>query len=181
MPLLSDFAQQQKIKYFFKDIPKDAQILEVGSGTGWLGKSLQADGWQNYKGLDLFPPADFVGEIQNWKQLGLKENSFDVIVAFELIEHIHCFHELHALLKPGGSLFLTSPLPHMDWLCHSLEVLGLNQKRSSPHDHLIYFEDIPLFERVEIKIVGFMAQWGKFQKPLKSAHLNYANLEQLIR
>lgn len=87
-------------------------------------------------------------------------------MAFEVVEHVHCFREFAELLKPGGLLLLTSPVPHMDWLCKALEKVGLNQKRTSPHDHLIYFKNIPLFEPLETKTVGLMAQWGKFRRPL---------------
>ncbi|NIM57424.1 MAG: methyltransferase domain-containing protein [Candidatus Aminicenantes bacterium] len=165
-PLLSKYAQKKKIKYFLKDIPKPAKILEVGCGSFWLGNYLKKSGWKNYVGLDLRPPADIVGNILNWKKLGIKGNSFDVIIAFEVIEHINCFQEFFDILKPGGLLMLTSPVPNMDWLCKLLETLRLNQKRTSPHDHLIYFKDIPFFEPIETKTVGFISQWGKFRKPI---------------
>jgi SAM-dependent methyltransferase len=116
-------------------------------------------------GLDLHPPADIVGSILEWERLGLQASSFDVVIAFELVEHVVCFREMFALLKPGGLLMLTSPVPHMDWLCRILEILGLNQKRTSPHDHLVHFTDIPLFEPVTLKTVGLMAQWGIFRRP----------------
>ena len=171
MPLLSDYARKKKIDYFIKEIPKKAKILEIGCADGWLGNYLKSNFWENYVGLDIVPPADVVGNILDWKKLGIKEGTLDVIIAFEVVEHINCFEECFNILKPGGLLMLTSPLPHRDWLCKCLEVIGLNQKRTSPHDHLIYFQEIPLFEPLEIKIVGLMAQWGKFRKPLDSRKL----------
>jgi hypothetical protein len=42
---------------------------------------------------------------------------------------------------------LTSPLPHLDWIAWILEVIGLSQKRTSPHDRLIYFGDVPYFQK----------------------------------
>jgi len=67
-------------------------------------------------------------------------------------------------LKPGGVLLLTSPVPRMDWIMKLLEAAGLNQKRTSPHEHLIRFEEIPFFQQKELKIVGFLSQWGKLTK-----------------
>jgi 2-polyprenyl-3-methyl-5-hydroxy-6-metoxy-1,4-benzoquinol methylase len=166
MPLLSSYAQKKKITYFMDDISKDARILEIGSGGGWLGEYLKGNGWQHVVGIDLEPPADIVGDICDWKDLSIEANSFDYIIAFEVVEHVDCFEACFNLLKPGGLLMLTSPVPHMDWACKMLEGVGLNQKRTSPHDHLIYFENIPLFEPVEIRRVGFMAQWGIFKKIL---------------
>ena len=167
MPLLSQLAKTKKIKYFFRDVPKKAKILEVGCGDYWLGKYLKSHGWKNYQGLDLKPPADIIGDITTWPKIGLKPNTFTVIVAFEVVEHVDCFQELWQLLKPDGHLFLTSPVPSMDWLCRILESVGLNQKRTSPHNHLINFKNIPLFVSLEVKTVGLIAQWGKFSKITK--------------
>jgi predicted SAM-dependent methyltransferase len=116
-------------------------------------------------GIDLRKGADIVGDIRNWKDLGLKPESFDVIIAFEVVEHVPCFQECFDLLTPGGLLMLTSPVPHMDWACWLLERLGLNQKRSSPHKHLVYFGRVPLFEPVRLRTIALMAQWGIFRKP----------------
>ena len=165
MPLLSDIARRKKIRYFLDPIPKDARILEIGCGSKWVGDYLRANGWTHYTGMDLFPPADVVGDIKKWRELGLQPESFDVIIAFEVIEHVDCFAECHDLLKPGGTLMLTSPVPHMDWAMKTLEVLGLNQKRTSPHSNLTYFSRIPHFDPVELKTKAGLAQWGILKKP----------------
>lgn len=164
MPLLSQYAQIKKIEYFLKKIPKQARILEIGGGTGWVYDYLKQNGYNHYVGIDLVPPADIVGDIRDWRSLGLKEESFDAIVAFEVVEHVNCFQECFELLKPGGVLMLTSPVPHIDWAMKVLEGVGLNQERTSPHDHLVYFEDVPFFKAKDIKIIGFLSQWGIFTK-----------------
>jgi SAM-dependent methyltransferase len=119
--------------------------------------------------MDLAPPADIVGDIREWRSLGLEPASFDAIVALEVVEHVDCFQECWDLLRPGGLLLLTTPVPEMDWACKLLEALGLNQRRTSPHDHLIHFDDIPLFQPVETSVKGFIAQWGVFAKPPQGA------------
>ena len=145
MPLLSNLAAKKKIDYFTQGVPKDAKILEIGSGSGWVGRYLNEHGWKNYVSIDLFPPADIVGDICRWRDLGLTAESFDVIFAFEVVEHVDCFKPCYELLKPGGKLMVTTPVPHMDWAMKLLETLGLNQKRTSPHDHLVYLSQAPLF------------------------------------
>jgi 2-polyprenyl-3-methyl-5-hydroxy-6-metoxy-1,4-benzoquinol methylase len=165
MPLLSAYARRKKIEYFFGDIPKDARILEVGCGDGWVGDYLKKHGWRNYLGIDVNPPADIVGDLREWPRLGLEPESWDVIVAFEVVEHVDLYQEMFDLLRPGGSLLITTPVPHMDWACKLLERIGLNQKRTSPHDHLIYFEDVPLFTIDDARTVKLIGQWGKFRKP----------------
>ena len=172
MQLLSYYARGKKLNYFMKGVSKEAKILDVGCGVGWLRESLRENGWKNYVGLDTNPAAEIHGDIRDWRSLGIERDEYDVIVAFEVVEHLDCFQELYDILKPGGKLMLTSPVPHMDWLCWGLEFLGLNQKRTSPHDRLIYFNDIPLFEPIEIRTVAFIAQWGIFRKPDRPSSCN---------
>lgn len=174
MPALSDYAQRKKIDYFLKPLPKDARILEIGCGSRWVGDYLRSNGWRNYVGADLVPPADVVGDIREWRSLGLQAGSFDVVIAFEVIEHVDLVQEAYDLLTPGGLLLLTSPVPHMDWAMKLLEALRLNQRRTSPHDHLVYFERIRLFEPVSLKRKAGLSQWGILRRPHAATQLQAA-------
>lgn len=164
-PILSRIARRKKLRYFFRDVPKSANILEIGCGDKWLGHELARSGWTHYTGLDLVPPADVLGDIRAWRTLLIPPESFDIIVAFELVEHVDCFEDMYRLLKPDGRLFLTSPRPEMDWLCKILEALRLTQRRSSPHKFLVDFRKIRHFEHLRLRTVGIVSQWGVFRKP----------------
>jgi hypothetical protein len=164
MPLLSSWAQRRKIAWFFGAVPRDARILEVGAGAGWLGPALRARGFTRYVGLDLAPPADVVGDVNAWRELGLAPASFDVVVAFEVVEHVDCFRACHELLAPGGAMFVTTPVPGRDWVMRVLEAIGLNQRRTSPHDFLVDLRAAPHFEEREVRIVGGLAQWAVLRK-----------------
>lgn len=166
MPIISDYAQKKKINYFLKDIDKDSKILEIGCGSQWLSNYMKSNGWKNYIGLDIVPPADIVGDLKSWKNLGLEANYFDYIIAFEVVEHVDIFNECFDLLNENGLLMLTTPVPHMDWILKILEKIGLNQQRTSPHDHLIYLNNLQKFHTVELKKVAFLSQWGKFRKKI---------------
>ena len=165
MPLLSEKARKVKCAYFLDRIPRSASILEIGSGAGWVGEYLRNGGWTNYAGMDILSPADIVGDIKQWPAAGLRASTFDVIIAFEVIEHVDLVRETFDLLKPGGLLMLTSPVPHMDWLMKILEALGLNQKRTSPHSNLVYFPSLPLYEVVEYRKLAGLSQWGILRRP----------------
>lgn len=164
MPLLRDYARNKRIEYFIKKIPKDCKILEIGCGEGWVAEYLKKNGWNNYLGLDIVSTAHIVGDIRDWRKLGIKPGSFDVIIAFEVIEHVDCFKECYDILKPGGMLMITTPVPYMDWALKILEQIGLNQKRTSPHDNLTYLGKVPYFRSKNIKKIACMAQWGIFIK-----------------
>ena len=121
MPILSSYARSRKLHFFTPHLPEDAAILEVGSGDGWLGEHLRAQGWSGYRNVDLSGPADFVGDINRWTEIGIEPESFDVLIAFEVVEHGDFYDAFHAILRPGGLLFLTTPCPNADWFLKLLE------------------------------------------------------------
>ncbi len=168
MPLLSDFARRKKIDYFLTPLPREAVILEVGCGAGWVGEHLRENGWRHYRGVDLKAPADLVGDIRDWRSLGLEEESCDVIIAFEVLEHFDLFPPAEALLKPRGRLLVTTPLPGADWIMRALEIAGLNQKRTSPHSNLQVLADRGRLRLVESRRVAGLSQWGIFEKDASS-------------
>lgn len=164
MPLLSDYARRKKENYFLDRLSAGANVLEVGSKDGWVGELVKERGCL-YTGMDLFPPADIVGDIKHWKALGLEPNTYDAIVAFEVVEHVDCFQECYDLLKPGGRMFITTPRPKTDWVLKVLEALGLNQKRTSPHDFLVDLTKVSVpFREKQVTLVGGLSQWAIFTK-----------------
>lgn len=98
---------------------RDAKILEVGCGTGWLSAKLREFGkvTANDIGKEIieiaqrsYPEIDFhSGDIHD---LDLPTNYFDVIVTSEVFSHVAdqpaFLRRLSQLLKPGGFLLLTT-------------------------------------------------------------------------
>ena len=94
-------------------------ILDIGCGTGAFLHTMKQAGW-NITGLepdetarknalslyniDPLPP----GELFN-----LPKDSFDVITAWHVMEHVHQLHEyidsLKRILAPGGKIFIAVP------------------------------------------------------------------------
>jgi 2-polyprenyl-3-methyl-5-hydroxy-6-metoxy-1,4-benzoquinol methylase len=113
-------ARMRKIAAVMADLKvRDAKILEVGCGTGWLSNKLSEFGKVTACDLgskiieiaqEKYPQVDFrSGDIQT---LDLPLNAFDVIVTSEVFSHVPdqpaFLHRLALLLKPGGFLLLTS-------------------------------------------------------------------------
>ena len=157
---LSRYARRKKLDFFFRHIPPDARILDVGCGEGWVREWAEARGWPGVLGVDLCAPADIVGDVTCWPELGLARHSFDVVIAFEVIEHADMAQALCDLLKPDGMLMATTPVPRLDGVCKALERMGALQPRTSAHSHLVDLRAYPHFDVVERRVRGAVAQWG---------------------
>lgn len=111
-------------------LPQGARVLDGGCGLGDWTARLTAEGFQAL-GLDIsrqtveqlrsiFPDVAFaVGDIRD---TGLEFDSFDAYFSWGVFEHFEegprpCLREAYRLLKPGGILFISTP---MDNLRHAL-------------------------------------------------------------
>ena len=157
---LSRYARRKKLDFFFRRIPRDARILDVGCGEGWVRQWAEPRGWPDVLGIDLSAPADIVGDVNRWPELGLEPHSFDVVIAFEVIEHADMAQALCDLLKPDGMLMATTPVPRLDGVCQALERMGALQPRTSAHSHLVDLRAYPHFDVVDRRVRGAVAQWG---------------------
>jgi 2-polyprenyl-3-methyl-5-hydroxy-6-metoxy-1,4-benzoquinol methylase len=164
MPLFSSIARKKKVSFFIDSIPKDARILEIGCGSNWLRDYFLNNGWGNYTSVDIEGAPSIKGDINSWRALGLKENEFDIIIAFEVVEHDDIWAACYSLLKQGGNLLITTPYPAGDWVLRIFEFLGLNQKRTSPHNHLENIKKVYRFETVYYKKILNLSQWAIFKK-----------------
>lgn len=160
-PLLSAISRARKWALLARHLPPGSRVLEVGTGDGWFARQMRTAGHQ-VTTLDLMPPADVVGDIQNWRVLPLPAGHFDAVVALEVIEHVDCVEALQALCKPGGLIFLSSPHPRWDWVMQGLESLRLTQRRTSPHVNLVDFHTLPWEPVVQRRPLG-VHQVGLFR------------------
>ena len=157
---LSRYARRRKLEFFFAQIPADTRILDVGCADGWVRRWAEASGWHDILGIDLVGPADIVGDINEWRALGLEAASFDAVIAFEVVEHGDLAEALRALLKPTGRLYATTPVPRLDWACRALERVRVLQPRTSAHSHLVDLRRYPGFRAVDHRVKGVVSQWG---------------------
>jgi 2-polyprenyl-3-methyl-5-hydroxy-6-metoxy-1,4-benzoquinol methylase len=97
-------------------------VLEVGCGEG-RGVSVLIPKAKHFTAIDKIQSA--IDELQKkfpngrFQQMnippfgGLRDNSYDVVVSFQVIEHIEddalYLREIHRVLKPGGIALITTP------------------------------------------------------------------------
>jgi 2-polyprenyl-3-methyl-5-hydroxy-6-metoxy-1,4-benzoquinol methylase len=135
-PFLSEVSRKRKLALLVRHLPRASRILEVGCGDGWFTSKLRALG-HDVRTMDLVSPAaDVVGDILEWRSLGLRQGEFDAVVALEVIEHVDCLDSLIELTDSGGVIFLSTPHPRWDWVMNVLERAHMLQKRTSPHANL---------------------------------------------
>ena len=123
------------------------RLLEIGCGNGdFLAQAEQA-GWQ-VTGVEYAPAAYetarqrlkngnlFCGELQDAR---LPDNQFDLCVISDVLEHVRwpldCLREIHRVLKPGGTLFVTTPSID-SWSARFLRQKWMEFKA----EHLSYFD-----------------------------------------
>lgn len=163
-PILSNISRRLKKRYFLDPIKAGDRVLEIGCGDGWVARYLAGRGVTNFVDIDTTPAATIMGDIRDWQALGLEPESFDAIVAFEVLEHVDCMSDCFALLRPGGRLLVTSPYPPADRLLKKFEEWHLNQPRTSPHDHLEYFKETDQFAIDRLWRPLMMSQWVVFRR-----------------
>ena len=113
---------QKVAKLLELNVPdKSAKILDVGTGTGLVGKELAALGFINIDGIDYSAPmleiAAQCGAYNNLLEadlnepIGIENAKYDALVCVGTFTHGHvgaeCLDELFRIIKPGGQ-FVTA-------------------------------------------------------------------------
>ena len=143
---------------------KEVRWLDFGCGLGGLVHYARANGFPNVYGYDQGWGAEWAREhgtpLLDESELGEHADSFDVITAIEVVEHIPGplgpMRQIASLLKPGGVFFLTTgnAAVHRDSFT--------KWKYVHPDIHVCYFEPRTLSEAyrrvgLEPMAVGFLA------------------------
>jgi SAM-dependent methyltransferase len=129
--------QLQKITHSNKKLKGNkANLLNVGSGTGGTLPILEKFG--SVHNVDTSKDALHFLEKNGYKgtpvkglKLPFKDNTFDIVTALDVLEHIKdddiALAEWLRVLKPGGSLLLT--VPAYQWLWSQHDVINNHHRR----------------------------------------------------
>ncbi|MGZ4249698.1 MAG: methyltransferase domain-containing protein [Solirubrobacteraceae bacterium] len=120
---LIDAEHQTRYRFSLPHV-RGCRVLDAGCGVGWGSALLVEAGASEVVGVDLdpeavedarrrVPAATFaVGDLMD---LPFDDDSFDVVVCFEAIEHTgdteRTLDQLDRVLRPNGLLFVSSPNP----------------------------------------------------------------------
>lgn len=110
--------------------PLDADILEVGSGTGANLRLLKTLGFRRFQGIDLSPIAVELSRRKGFdsvaqgdlRALPWPDDNFDLVIATDILEHIDddkdAMMEIARVLRPGGHVLVTVPALQILWSVH---------------------------------------------------------------
>ena len=130
--------RREKICQTFKKfVPKNARILEIGAGTGFVAEKLQEFGY-SIEVSDIHSNGLLYAKKRGMKKLYQFdlfnppfEEEFDVICLFDVLEHLsdesQALQCLKQMLKPGGLIILT--VPAHSWLWSRDDVIAGHYKR----------------------------------------------------
>jgi len=111
-------------EYISSKVPKvQGLILDVGCGGAWVAKSFCPKGYKTIsfdispkntqEALKRYPSENHAAVVGDVFSLPFREKSFNYVIASEIIEHVTepetLVKNVFSILKPGGTLFVSSP------------------------------------------------------------------------
>jgi len=128
------------------NIPKDAQILDIGAGPGYFLDEMKARGYTNLVGVGLSPGDNKICEDKGHtikkfdmsflpQKDGYHDESVDFIFLRHALEHspypIFTLMEYNRVLKQFGKIYIEVPAPDCErrheWNLNHYSILGQNQ------------------------------------------------------
>lgn len=173
------------------DLPVQAELLEVGCGTGGniallnrfgVVTCIEQDNTAAKMARDRNIAPVFFGELP--AELPELSRQFDVVALFDVLEHVNedqaSLHALAALLKPGGRIVLTVPAFNFLWSQHDDEnhhkrryrrqdLVELSKRCGLSLDYISYFNFwlFPPVAAVRLirKIIPYGDSWRDMRQP----------------
>lgn len=135
------------------------RALDVGCRDGYWSEKLKARGY-DVVAIDIEPQYLGALALDANADLPFADDEFDLIWCSEVIEHlknpVFSIGEFKRILKPGGSLVMTTP-NHGLWIFRLIEKLGfsMSQLENETHTYFFSYHDI-------CKLIGKGEFYGYF-------------------
>lgn len=148
LPWLTRYARLRRLTFFMRCIYKGGgislryKVLDIGSGDGWFTSACLKSTLCDCIGVD---PCYGPGIRAGAEKLPFADGTFDCVVLWEVIEHIkpECYEEIERVLRPGGKIILSTPIPRWNWFVELCERLGFVRALGTPHINLLDVKTLP--------------------------------------
>ena len=158
-----------------KTLPEDTifTLLDIGAGTKELKKFLPEN--IKYFSLDIQGPHNLLVNLDHQK-IPLRDNSVDIIMCMETLEHIQnpnkVMEELKRIAKDDAWFFISMPNEYNFWL-RLLYMFGVKDSMKEPfqivnkhlHIHLPRVKDIKRFLSGYLDIEKVYYGWNSYRAP----------------
>lgn len=156
-----------KVTGIVKDL-QPASLLDCGCGEGFVAEIfLQAMPALDITGFDVLPDSVKLAQMRNPRasfstgsiyEIDQEDNSMDVAVAFEVMEHLHEPHKALAEMARVASEYVVLSVPHEPFFCLANAARGKNldqTPKGSDPDHRNFWgrEDFREFVSTELDVV----------------------------
>ncbi len=120
--------------------PPGACAVDVGAGTGYTVRWLEAQGWRAF-GIEPLAAGEARGQIPMvcgvGERLPIRSGSIEVVLFLDVLEHADdaaCLREAWRVLRPGGHVIVS--VPAMPWLWSKRDEEAGHRRRYTKHDLL---------------------------------------------
>ena len=172
--IITKFVADKRVGIILKILRRmnnqNMKILDVGCGNMYITNIIKSKGY-NIKGLDMGGAKDYKwmkqdpDYIMDARNMIFEDNSFDVVIALEVIEHCDISSEVKRVLKPGGRFLCSTPTPFTDWIRKILVLTKLLENQDfEGHDNIINLRKLPLKLLYYKKMFFWTSQFGVFTK-----------------
>jgi len=164
MGYIANYCDKKRLEKIIPHISKQMKILDLGCGSGWLTKNLNALQY-NCLGVDTNVETNKIFHKGTADDIPFPDKFFDCLIMIEVIEHIEpsCYKEINRVLKDDGIIILSTILPKSDKFIHFLSKIGLVDPYVTPHINLVKIETLP-WKMIEKSNILLLDQFGVFRK-----------------
>lgn len=196
---------QSSLEYFLKfNLPKNVRILDIGCNYGSLIYNLHKLGYKNVQGIDINKEAIKEGKANyksiknklkfyNGETIPFKEESFDVVLMFDVIEHIpnvgrFLKEEVYRVLKKKGLFIFQTPNKPMNILWVYMDNMSFKVKWWKEHCSLQTYSSLKKllecsnFMKIKIEKHNILTQHNedKVKKRMGNLGLLLLNLTSIM-
>ncbi|MBU2604943.1 MAG: class I SAM-dependent methyltransferase [Alphaproteobacteria bacterium] len=150
------------------NIPADAAVVDIGTGTGANLRLLKEMGFSRVTGIDASPEAarwcaeKGLGEVKagDIRALPLADNSVDLIMATDVVEHVDeddaALREISRVLRPDGLALITVPAFPSLWGLQDIKSHHYRRYRMDPFLRLLERTGLKVEKRFHFNFLLFV-------------------------